>query len=79
LTSPRLLKEEKILRKFFSNSPGRLPLWHVKDLSKDFQKNEPVGNGSIDFKRIFAKASTAGMKHFFVEHDMPQTNWKELR
>jgi sugar phosphate isomerase/epimerase len=30
-----------------------------------------VGNGVIDFKRIFANAEMAGMKHFFVEHDMP--------
>jgi sugar phosphate isomerase/epimerase len=55
----------------FAKNPGRFPLWHVKDLSKDFQKVEPVGNGFIDFKKIFANASTAGMKHFFVEHDMP--------
>ncbi len=55
----------------FSKNPGRFLLWHVKDLSKDFQKVESVGNGFIDFKRIFANASTAGMKHFFVEHDMP--------
>jgi len=46
-------------------------LWHVKDISKDLTTIEPVGNGSIDFKRIFAKAKMAGMKHFFVEHDMP--------
>ena len=55
----------------FAKNPGRFPLWHVKDLTKDFQKIEPVGNGTIDFKKIFANASTAGMKHFFVEHDMP--------
>jgi sugar phosphate isomerase/epimerase len=55
----------------FAKNPGRFPLWHVKDLSKDFQKVEPMGNGFIDFKKIFANASTAGMKHFFVEHDMP--------
>jgi sugar phosphate isomerase/epimerase len=55
----------------FAKNPGRFPLWHVKDLTKDFQKIEPVGNGAIDFKKIFANASTAGMKHFFVEHDMP--------
>jgi len=55
----------------FKKNPGRFPLWHVKDLSSDYQKVESVGNGIIDFKTIFANASTAGMKHFFVEHDMP--------
>ena len=55
----------------FKKNPGRFHLWHVKDFDKDFQNIQPVGNGVIDFKRIFANAGTAGMKHFFVEHDMP--------
>ncbi|AHG89467.1 Xylose isomerase domain-containing protein TIM barrel [Gemmatirosa kalamazoonensis] len=28
-----------------------------------------VGTGEIDFRRIFAEASTAGLRHFFVEND----------
>jgi sugar phosphate isomerase/epimerase len=55
----------------FNRQPGRFPLWHVKDVDKDF-KVQPVGKGTIDFKRIFANADKAGLKHFFVEHDMPQ-------
>jgi len=56
----------------FKQNPGRFPLWHVKDLDKEFKTILPVGEGSINFKRIFDAASTAGMKHFFVEHDMPK-------
>lgn len=55
----------------FNENPGRFPLWHVKDLSADYQKVESVGNGVIDFKTIFVNTSKSGMKHFFVEHDMP--------
>ena len=55
----------------FQKHPKRFPLWHVKDMDKDFKNIKPVGEGIIDFKRIFDAASTAGMKHFFVEHDMP--------
>jgi len=55
----------------FKDHPGRFPLWHVKDIDKDMKGPQPVGTGIIDFKRIFANAETAGMKHFFVEHDMP--------
>ena len=55
----------------FKKHSGRFPLWHVKDLDKEKQKPVPVGEGIIDFKRIFDNASIAGMKHFFVEHDMP--------
>jgi sugar phosphate isomerase/epimerase len=57
--------------KLFNEHKGRFELWHVKDIDKDFKGPQPVGTGIVDFKRIFANASTAGMKHFFVEHDMP--------
>ena len=56
----------------FKKHPGRFPLWHVKDLDAKHETVLPVGAGTIDFKPIFAAAKTAGMKHFFVEHDMPQ-------
>ncbi|PJJ60037.1 sugar phosphate isomerase/epimerase family protein [Hymenobacter chitinivorans] len=54
----------------FTKHPGRFPLWHVKDMDNtpkhDFTE---VGSGTIDFKRIFAQASKAGLKYFFVEQD----------
>jgi len=54
----------------FKEHPGRFPLWHVKDMDKTPQRNfTEVGNGSIDFKRIFAQAKLAGMQYFFVEQD----------
>jgi sugar phosphate isomerase/epimerase len=56
----------------FKQNPGRFPLWHVKDLDAKREIIMPVGEGTIDYKRIFAAADTAGMKHFFVEHDMPK-------
>jgi sugar phosphate isomerase/epimerase len=55
----------------FRRHPGRFPLWHVKDLGRDHLTLEPVGRGSIDFKRIFDQAPLAGLAHLFVEHDAP--------
>jgi len=55
----------------FKKHPGRYPLWHVKDIDKDFTGPQPVGTGIVDFKRIFENAKTAGLQHYFVEHDMP--------
>ena len=55
----------------FTEHPGRFPLWHVKDIDKDLKGPLPVGTGVVDFKRIFANADKSGMKHIFVEHDMP--------
>ncbi|WP_462249533.1 sugar phosphate isomerase/epimerase family protein [Ferruginibacter sp.] len=56
----------------FKQHPKRFPLWHVKDLDAKHETVLPVGEGTIDYKRIFDAASTAGMKHFFIEHDMPK-------
>ncbi|WP_316794915.1 sugar phosphate isomerase/epimerase [Pedobacter agri] len=54
----------------FKKYPGRFPMWHVKDMDKTKPEwNTEVGNGSIEFKSIFAQADLSGMKHFFVEHE----------
>jgi sugar phosphate isomerase/epimerase len=59
----------------FKKHPGRFVMWHVKDMDKTEKKFfTEVGNGSIDFKRIFANAKTSGMKYFFVEQDQTPGN-----
>jgi len=70
----------------FSLHPGRFPLWHVKDLDKISKNPTQVGNGYIDFKRIFKNAKSSGMKYFFVEQDGAKqpiedvtTSFKNLR
>lgn len=55
----------------FKEYPGRFHLWYVKDLHKGRTGPVAVGEGIMDFKRIFKDAEVAGMKHFFVEHDLP--------
>ena len=53
----------------FKTHPGRIPLWHVKDLDKVNKEPAEVGSGIIDFKRIFDNRKESGMKYFFVEQD----------
>jgi len=54
----------------FQKHPGRFPLWHVKDMSKEADQSfAAVGTGIIDFKTIFQHKDQAGMKFFFVEQD----------
>jgi len=54
----------------FRKHPGRFPLWHVKDMNKSQPtKNTEIGSGSIDYKKIFANAKVAGMKHFYMEQE----------
>jgi sugar phosphate isomerase/epimerase len=62
----------------FERHPGRFPLWHVKDIDKDLLVIKPVGEGIVDFKRIFNHAKTAGLKYPFVEHDMPADPFDSL-
>jgi len=51
--------------------PGRFSMWHIKDIDKTEKKFfTEVGNGSIDWKPIFAAAKASGMKYFFVEQDV---------
>ena len=72
---------------YFNRYPGRFPLVHVKDMKKlpkissdtdvsklPYQEIEiaDVGSGLIDWKKIFASADTAGIQHYFVEHDSPK-------
>ena len=54
----------------FKKQPGRFHLWHVKDMDKaDKTKNTEVGNGTVDFKTIFANAKLSGVKHYMVEQE----------
>ncbi|HVE77262.1 MAG TPA: sugar phosphate isomerase/epimerase [Gemmatimonadaceae bacterium] len=57
----------------FTRQRRRFPLWHVKDMRgvQGPQEMVAVGEGDIDFGRIFAAAQQSGMEHFFVEHDNP--------
>jgi sugar phosphate isomerase/epimerase len=55
--------------KYFEKYPGRFPLWHVKDMEAGTKDITEVGNGTIDFDRIFAAREKAGLKHWFVEQD----------
>ncbi len=62
----------------FKKHPGRFPLLHVKDIDKDMLTLKPVGDGTIDFPRIFKNAKKAGLKYPFIEHDMPADAFDSL-
>lgn len=52
---------------WFKRQPGRFVMWHVKDIHKVSSDYTEVGNGTIDFTKIWPDARVAGLKHFFVE------------
>jgi sugar phosphate isomerase/epimerase len=78
--------------KYFEKYPGRFPLVHVKDVKTmpkvtqggaqnfgDTVDLTEVGSGVIDWKRIFAHADKAGIKHYIVEHDRPKQPLESIK
>ncbi len=63
----------------FNQHPGRFPLCHIKDFDAEFKNILPVGEGVVNYKRIFAAAKSGGLEHFFVEHDFPKDAFESLR
>lgn len=53
---------------YFKKYPGRFELWHVKDMNTSGESTI-IGNGTINFKKIFSHAKQAGLKHYFVEQE----------
>jgi sugar phosphate isomerase/epimerase len=43
---------------------------HLSDWSATEKKPVPVGQGAIDWKKLFTAAKKAGVKNYFVEMDM---------
>jgi sugar phosphate isomerase/epimerase len=64
----------------FAENRGRFTMWHVKDMLDPLgaKTMKPVGQGVIDYGRIFAQASESGMRHFFVEDDNAAANGGSL-
>ena len=63
---------------YFAKWPGRFPCVHVKDMTgKGDMVN--VGEGTIDWAKIFAKRREAGIEHFFVEHDNPKSPLADVK
>jgi sugar phosphate isomerase/epimerase len=79
---------------YFRKYPGRFPMVHAKDLKTLPTPPAPgapappidqllpdvtdVGSGVIDWKRIFADSTQAGVQHYFVEHDQPASPFASI-
>jgi len=56
---------------YFTKYPGRFISMHVQGWDAKNRKEAPVGQDSLDWKKIFAAAKTGGIKNYFVEMDLP--------
>jgi len=55
---------------YFTKYPGRFVSMHVQGWSAATRKTMPVGQDSLDWKKIFAAAKTGGIKNYFLEMDL---------
>jgi sugar phosphate isomerase/epimerase len=55
---------------YFMKYPGRFFSMHVQGWSAKTKKEMPVGQDTLDWKRIFTAAKTGGVKNYFVEMDL---------
>jgi sugar phosphate isomerase/epimerase len=56
---------------YFTRYPGRFISMHVQGWSSKTRQIVPVGQDTLDWKKIFAAAKTGGIKNYFVEMDLP--------
>jgi len=55
---------------YFTKYPGRFVSMHVQDWSALTRKTMAVGQGTLDWRRIFTAAKTGGLKNYFVEMNL---------
>jgi sugar phosphate isomerase/epimerase len=55
---------------YFTKYPGRFISMHVQGWSAKTRKITPVGQGTLDWKKIFAAAKTGGIKNYYVEMNL---------
>ena len=55
---------------YFTKYPGRFFSMHVQGWSAPAKKIVPVGQDTLDWKKIFTAAKTGGVKNYFVEMDL---------
>ena len=55
---------------YFMKYPGRFFSMHVQGWSATTKKIMPVGQDTLDWKKIFTAAKTGGLKNYFVEMNL---------
>jgi len=55
---------------YFTKYPGRFFSMHLQGWSAQTKKIMPVGQDTLDWKKIFSAAKTAGVRNYFVEMNL---------
>lgn len=55
---------------YFTKYPGRFISMHAQGWSDQTNEIVPIGQGTLDWKKIFSAAKTGGIQNYFVEMDL---------
>ena len=55
---------------YFTKYPGRFVSMHVQDWSPETKQQMAVGQGKLDWTKIFSAAKVGGIKNYFVEMNL---------
>lgn len=55
---------------YLTKYPGRFISLHLQDLSPTDKKMVPIGQGMVEWNKVFAAAKKGGVKNYFVEMSM---------
>jgi sugar phosphate isomerase/epimerase len=59
----------KSSKDLIAENPGRIKMWHVKDMEKETSDFTELGNGIIDYTKTLPDPSESGLDYFFIEQD----------
>ena len=65
------ISEDYDAAEYFTKYPGRFVSMHVQGWSEKTRKIVAVGDGTLDWKKIFGAAKIGGIRNYFVEMDLP--------
>ena len=52
---------------WIAKQPGRIVMWHIKDMHKVSRDYTELGNGSIDYHPILPEAEKSGLEYYYLE------------
>lgn len=50
-----------------ASQPGRVAMWHIKDMHKESRDYTELGNGSIDYTQELPDPKKSGLEFFYIE------------
>ncbi|MEL6592192.1 MAG: sugar phosphate isomerase/epimerase, partial [Bacteroidota bacterium] len=54
-------------KEIIARQPGRVVMWHIKDMDKETRDYTELGNGSINYHEILPDPDVSGLEYYYIE------------